>query len=263
MDAGLLRRRPGEGRWRADRPADRQPPGLRAGRRLEPVPAGVAGELYIGGRRAGAGLLAASGPDRRSGSSPTRSARAGERMYRTGDLARWTGRRPDRVPGAGRSPGEDPRVPDRAGRDRGGPGRQPGVAQAAVAVREDRPGTAAGGLRGAGPRRRARPGGLRAALGRRLPGVHGAGSAFVALDALPLTPNGKLDRKALPAPEYAAGTGRAPAGPEKRPCASVRPGARPGPGRGGGQLLRPRRPLAARRSTRRPPRGPARPKGQP
>ena len=55
---------------------------------LEPVPAGVAGELYIAGAGLARGYLQPRGPD--GGAVRRRSARrAGSRMYRTGDLARW------------------------------------------------------------------------------------------------------------------------------------------------------------------------------
>ena len=88
--------------------------------RLEAVPVGVAGELYIGGEGLARGYwqraeLTAERfvPDRLSG-------RSGERLYRTGDLVRW--RREGRVGvcGAAGPAGEGAWLPDRVGRDRSG-----------------------------------------------------------------------------------------------------------------------------------------------
>ena len=133
-------------------------------------------------------------------------------MYRTGDLVRWN--QAGELEYLGRS---DDQVKVRGFRIELGEveavlAAQDGVAQAAVMVREDQPGD----KRLAGyvvPAASAvlDPAALREACGRVLPGYM-VPSAVVVLDALPLSPAGKLDRRALPAPEYAAaGGGRAPA----------------------------------------------------
>src|SRR5262249_35796929 len=84
------------------------------------------------------------------------------------------------------------------------------VAQARAVVREDRPGhkqlvAYVVAALDATPDLHA----LRTALLARLPDYM-VPAALVALDRLPLTPNGKLDRRALPAPDFAGETYRAP-----------------------------------------------------
>ena len=92
-------------------------------RRRQPVPAGVPGELYVGGPGLARGYLGRPGLTGGALRAPP-LRRAGARLYRTGDLARWLPDGHPGVPGPPRPAGQDPRLPHRARRGRGGP-RQP------------------------------------------------------------------------------------------------------------------------------------------
>lgn len=169
-------------------------------RRLRPVPAGAAGELYIAGAGVVRGYL--HHPDltaERFMGDPF-SVDPAARMYRTGDLARQL---PDgAIEFLGRT---DFQVKIRGYRIELGEietllERAPGVRQAVVVARENKPGdkrlvaylvpdSAAADL-----------GRLRSDLRESLP-EYMQPAAYVMLEAMPLTANGKIDRKALPAPE--------------------------------------------------------------
>ena len=178
--------------------------------RLQPVPIGVQGELYVGGVGVARGYVGRPGltADR---FAPDPFGHAGERLYRTGDIGRW---RPNgQLEFLGRT---DDQVKIRGYRVElheveAAVSRQPGVAECVVVLREDRQGErrlVAYVVRTGEPGRDQEADGLgmnfgtaelAAGVRRTLP-AYMVPAAFVVLPALPVGANGKVERRLLPVP---------------------------------------------------------------
>uniref|UniRef100_UPI002B40EA8B non-ribosomal peptide synthetase n=1 Tax=Xenorhabdus szentirmaii TaxID=290112 RepID=UPI002B40EA8B len=183
----------------------------------QPVPLGVAGEIYIGGAGVARGYLNRPALTAERFIPDPFSAEPDARLYKTGDLGRWL---PDgNIEYLGRN---DFQVKLRGFRIEPGEiearlTRCAGVQEAMVIAREDMPGEKrlVAYLR---PQSGVElvPAELRQQLAQYLADYMLPG-AFVMLERFPLTPNGKLDRKALPAPEQSATVTRGYEAPEGEP----------------------------------------------
>ena len=188
---------------------------------MQPCPAGVAGEIYIGGDGVALGYL--NRPEltaERFIADPY--GKDEDRLYKTGDLGRW--RTDGEIECLGRV---DFQVKVRGYRIELGEiesvlAKHPSVKQAVVVAREERQGDVrlvayvrlhVGVLDEQG---------VRAHLRRALPDYM-VPQHFVVMDVLPSTPNGKIDRKSLPPPELqpVAASTRAPKTDSERRMAQI------------------------------------------
>ncbi|MBK4714706.1 MULTISPECIES: enterobactin synthase subunit F [Tenebrionibacter/Tenebrionicola group] len=182
---------------------------------MQPVPPGVAGDLYLTGVQLAQGYL--SRPDLTASRFIADPVVPGARMYRTGDVARWLDN--GAVEYLGRS---DDQLKIRGQRIELGEIERamqglPDVAQSVAAACVLNDGAAGGGdarqlvgylVSASGAELDATA--LRERLLAQLP-AHMVPVALVQMDSFPLSANGKLDRKRLPRPQPAARpAGRAP-----------------------------------------------------
>ncbi|WP_067833413.1 non-ribosomal peptide synthetase [Nocardia lijiangensis] len=192
---------------------------------LRPVPAGVVGELYLGGSALAQGYLGRPGlTAERFVASPfgAETDQPGSRLYRTGDLVRRS-ESDGTIEYLGRS---DFQVKIRGFRIELGEidnalTAHPDIDYAAT-IGKTLPSGATALVAYVLPRAGATPDvdAVLSQLGESLPGYM-IPAALMVLDEIPLTPVGKLDRAALPEPVFAAREFRAPSTPVEQIVADV------------------------------------------